>query len=359
MINTDYNALNVYASDTRSRASQTSDMTLVSEENARGAKNARSTNDVAAVLTLSARAAAKTPILKRGSRGTAVEKLQKNLTKLGYDTKGTDGIFGKDTENAVKRFQKAHKLTADGIVGEKTRKAINKALEGIKNPPAPKPPAKGIQKILDNIKNDKSLGLSKEKKAALTMAAERLLKDNYEVAFVAGVLGNIMNEGTPGKFESSNYKSNPAAEPGYLKYMDKHFNYRNKFSGRSICDVGIKATEALQKKVKASGYAGKFGLGMIQWTGERTERLIASYKKYSKGDKPTINECIKAEVNFMADELKGAYSNVYKKWKAGNKTAKSAGDIVCRMYEVPRDTNGEAKRRAENASKLYKIMTKK
>ena len=94
MINTDYNALNVYASDTRSRASQTSDMTLVSEENARGAKNARSTNDVAAVLTLSARAAAKTPILKRGSRGTAVEKLQKNLTKLGYDTKGTDGIFG-------------------------------------------------------------------------------------------------------------------------------------------------------------------------------------------------------------------------------------------------------------------------
>ena len=67
MINTDYNALNVYASDTRSRASQTSDMTLVSEENARGAKNARSTNDVAAVLTLSARAAAKTPIVKRGS----------------------------------------------------------------------------------------------------------------------------------------------------------------------------------------------------------------------------------------------------------------------------------------------------
>lgn len=100
-----------------------------------------------------------------------MKKLQKDLTKLGYDTKGTDGIFGKDTENAVKRFQKAHKLTADGIVGEKTRKAINKALESIKNPPAPKPPVKGIQKILDNIKNDKSLGLSKEKKAALTMAA--------------------------------------------------------------------------------------------------------------------------------------------------------------------------------------------
>jgi hypothetical protein len=32
--------------------------------------------------------------LKVGSRGTAVTALQKNLTELGYNTKGTDGIFG-------------------------------------------------------------------------------------------------------------------------------------------------------------------------------------------------------------------------------------------------------------------------
>lgn len=67
-------------------------------------------------------------ILKVGSRGTAVTELQKNLTKLGYDTKGTDGIFGNDTKNAVLSFQRAHGLTADGIVGAGTQSAIEKAL---------------------------------------------------------------------------------------------------------------------------------------------------------------------------------------------------------------------------------------
>jgi peptidoglycan hydrolase-like protein with peptidoglycan-binding domain len=33
-------------------------------------------------------------LLKVGSRGEEVRTLQQNLTKLGYDTKGTDGIFG-------------------------------------------------------------------------------------------------------------------------------------------------------------------------------------------------------------------------------------------------------------------------
>ena len=132
-------------------------------------------------------------------------------------------------------------------------------------------------------------------------AAERLLNENYEVEFLAGVLGNIQNEGTPGKFESSNYKSNPSAKPPYLEYMDKHFDYRNKFSGKSIKDVGISAALELAKNAKASGYEGKFGLGMIQWTGSRTLGLLESYQNYASSDKPTSEECIDAEVNFMLE----------------------------------------------------------
>lgn len=118
--------------------------------------------------------------------------------------------------------------------------------------------------MLDNIMNDTSLKLSTDKKTAMVMAAERLLGDGYEPEFVAGVLGNIQNEGTPGKFESSNYRSNPSAEPSYLKYMDSHCDYRTKFSGKTIQEVGISATIELQNSAKKSGYAGKFGLGMIQ-----------------------------------------------------------------------------------------------
>ncbi|AOH55112.1 hypothetical protein ABE28_012200 [Peribacillus muralis] len=62
--------------------------------------------------------------LKKGSSGPQVVELQKRLTKLGFNTKGIDGEFGKNTEVAVKTFQKTKKLTADGVVGPKTKKAL-------------------------------------------------------------------------------------------------------------------------------------------------------------------------------------------------------------------------------------------
>lgn len=58
--------------------------------------------------------------LKLGSRGTAVLQLQQALIALGYDTKGADGKFGKGTEQAVKAYQQANGLTADGKAGVKT-----------------------------------------------------------------------------------------------------------------------------------------------------------------------------------------------------------------------------------------------
>lgn len=304
-------------------------------------------------------------ILTEGSRGSKVKELQKNLTKLGYNTKGTDGIFGSGTKKAVIAFQKAHGLTADGIVGEKTKNAIEKALKKKKSGGTTNvnntssSTSKEIDKMLNNIKNNKSLGLTKEKKTAMLMAAKRLLKEKYEPAFVAGILGNIMNEGVAGKFESSNYKSNPSAEPEYLRYMDRNCNYRSKFSGKNIQDVGISAAIKLQKQAKASGYTGEFGLGMIQWTGERTEGLLKYYQKYAKSDKPTLNECIKAEVNYMIDELKNnKFSKIYTKWKSGNRTASYAGSLICTEYEKPKDMNIKAKSRANDASKIYNIMMK-
>ncbi|MFJ7975549.1 L,D-transpeptidase family protein [Peribacillus sp. JNUCC 23] len=62
--------------------------------------------------------------LKRGSKGAEVSKLQKQLTSLGFSTNGSDGVFGPATEKAVKEFQKARKLKADGIVGAMTKKAL-------------------------------------------------------------------------------------------------------------------------------------------------------------------------------------------------------------------------------------------
>ena len=59
--------------------------------------------------------------LQYGDSGTNVKKLQNALIELGYMEKGSaDGKYGYNTVNAVKAFQKANKLSADGVAGPKT-----------------------------------------------------------------------------------------------------------------------------------------------------------------------------------------------------------------------------------------------
>lgn len=53
-------------------------------------------------------------LLRKGSRGAAVKKLQEALDI------GADGIFGSGTEAAVKKFQDMSGLDADGLAGPET-----------------------------------------------------------------------------------------------------------------------------------------------------------------------------------------------------------------------------------------------
>lgn len=64
-------------------------------------------------------------ILKLGAKGQQVIVLQHELTRHGYKV-AADGVFGAATENAVKAFQKALGLVADGVVGQKTWAALLK-----------------------------------------------------------------------------------------------------------------------------------------------------------------------------------------------------------------------------------------
>lgn len=57
---------------------------------------------------------------KYGSRGEEVREIQRRLKKWDYYSYKIDGIYGKRTRKAVKKFQKNNNLKADGIAGKKT-----------------------------------------------------------------------------------------------------------------------------------------------------------------------------------------------------------------------------------------------
>ena len=67
------------------------------------------------------------PNLQKGSTDPAVRDLQEALKALGYNPGPIDGVFGATTEAAVKAFQQARGITADGIVGKVTWINIDEA----------------------------------------------------------------------------------------------------------------------------------------------------------------------------------------------------------------------------------------
>src|SRR4051794_41795694 len=86
-------------------------------------------------LALCAAPAAHARDLKRGAKGPRVAFVQKVLHLH------VDRIYGKQTKRAVRRFQRRHGLTADGVVGPATWSALKRA-RGTRSR-APRRPARG------------------------------------------------------------------------------------------------------------------------------------------------------------------------------------------------------------------------
>lgn len=65
------------------------------------------------------------PLLRTGSGGDAVKKLQARLKQLGFDPGPLDGDFGPQTVAAVRKFQADRGIRVDGIVGPETWGKLN------------------------------------------------------------------------------------------------------------------------------------------------------------------------------------------------------------------------------------------
>lgn len=80
-----------------------------------------------------------TAVLRQGASGGEVKELQRRLKEWGYYSGAVDGVYGKGTVEAVKKFQSKNGLTADGIAGRSTFEALGmndsvKVLDNDKKP---------------------------------------------------------------------------------------------------------------------------------------------------------------------------------------------------------------------------------
>lgn len=62
--------------------------------------------------------------LRTGDRGAEVKEAQQKLTDLGYDLGLVDGIYGRKTRDAVRRFQSDYDLPVSGVIDERTWRSL-------------------------------------------------------------------------------------------------------------------------------------------------------------------------------------------------------------------------------------------
>lgn len=74
------------------------------------------------IIALAQKASA--DLYKKGSSGSTVTEIQKRLKNWGYYSGAVDGVFGSQTEKAVRYFQQKNGLTVDGQVGNQTLAAL-------------------------------------------------------------------------------------------------------------------------------------------------------------------------------------------------------------------------------------------
>ena len=139
------------------------------------------------------------PLLKKGSEGSYVEKLQKYLNQLGEDL-DVDGDFGELTASAVRRFQQKHYLDQDSVVGPIT---WNKIIEVINSTKPEYPKTMTIKKSPGYIRN----GTDKTYTILLTLGKGDKLTALEKVKNSAGQTWyKVSYQGTTGFMVGNNLK---------------------------------------------------------------------------------------------------------------------------------------------------------
>jgi len=237
--------------------------------------------------------AANTQDLSLGSQGSEVIQLQKDLAELGFYTNSIDGWFGPKTNNAVLSFQKSQGLKTDGVVGPKTRAALNNALSGIAPPP----------KVSDSAKLPTASSISHYN------SHEQLIVDSFRENFDGSLAQTLVGRAiwymeygymkyghtkyaTSGYIDCSNFVS--------LVYND--FGYSITSAAKNYGSVGVKVAGVYAAKIPGTSKYSLVGIEKLKpgdiftyWNSDEPAKThighVAIYMGVINGKPCIINTC--------------------------------------------------------------------
>ena len=217
-----------------------------------------------------------------------------------------------------------------------------------------------------------------------------LTRAGFEEEFVMGVLGNIICEGGYGVFENAAY-SNPDDIPPYLVHMINCVNYDSKYNGyKEVTEVDLMQLyyDLVCEGETCDKDSHKFGLGSVQWTGDRTTPLVELYLKecgfdveselfeekldeyqravnsgdFSEYEGVYINstQVQSAEMRYIVYGLNDDYYYIYENYldEKGNNSSTNirvATEIVMKQYEIPDETKADLSERQAAAENWYQF----
>ena len=212
-----------------------------------------------------------TPILKKGSRGSAVNQLQQLLKNKGYLKGAVDGIFGSGTDSAVRSFQKDAGLAVDGVVGSKTWSALQSGDTS----------SRGSSSSESTI----NVSLRKGSRGSAVTKLQELLKDK---GYLKGKVDGIFGSGTDSAVRSFQKDAGLAVDgivgaKTWSALQSGDSSSRGSSSSRDTTatrslKIGSRGTEVanLQQRLKDLGYT----IGKVDGIfGSQTQKAVKAFQK--------------------------------------------------------------------------------
>lgn len=211
-------------------------------------------------------------MLKRGSKGKDVKKIQERLEEVGFPPGKIDGIFGKATEIAVMSFQESEGLLVDGIVGPKTANILFKGKDLIAKPKKipkeikvkseniiPKVTVNVVSKMFNTTGRSRTWNnISKYLPSVLRALKEQDLTDKKMVLMALSTIRAETGSFAPISEFKSRYNTSPGGHPFNLYDHRKSLGNKGKPDGDKFKGRGF---IQLTGRYNYTHYSKKLGMG--------------------------------------------------------------------------------------------------